>query len=471
VKVLHVAMECVPYSKVGGMADVVGALPHALETTGIDGSLLTPFYPQLFDGEVGAELAAFDVYIGGSAHAVRLLRAEPYGILVDQPTAFDRPGVYDDPRTGEGFTDSLFRCLVLQQAARTALSDGHLEADVVHCHDNHTGFLPVYLRDDGGPPTVFTIHNLAYQGLYAGTEFWLSGLHSDRFFGHSAYEFYGDLSLLKTGLMFADAVTTVSPSYADEILRPEHGHGFDGILRLRAGDLVGILNGIDTEEWNPATDARLDANYSAARPANKAKCKLAMLERAGLEPDAKAPLCGMVSRVTHQKGLDLVAAILPWLVRRGAQVLVLGSGDPSILDLYRGAQGRWPGRVALLEGYDETLSHRIYAGADIFCMPSRFEPCGLTQMYAMRYGAVPVATKMGGLKDTVLPFDPDHLDGTGVLADWATSDSFQGALDYALDLYAKPKLWRRVRRNGMRTDFSWERSAAEYAALYRRLVP
>ncbi|MHC4731568.1 MAG: glycogen synthase GlgA [Planctomycetota bacterium] len=469
-KVLHVAMECLPYSKVGGMADVVGALPGALEGTGIEGSLLTPFYPQLYDGEVGAEIAAFDVHIGGTGHRVRLLRAEPYGILVDQPTAFDRPGVYDNPQTGEGFTDSLFRCLVLQQTARTALRDGHLEADIVHCHDNHTGLLPAYLRDDGGPPTVFTIHNLAYQGRYAGSDFGLSGLAPDRFFGHSAFEFYGDFSLLKTGLIHADAITTVSPSYADEILRPEHGHALDGVLRLRAGDLVGILNGIDTEEWNPATDQRLAANYSAARPANKAKCKLAVLERAGLTLDEKAPLCGMVSRVTHQKGLDLVAAILPWLVRRGAQVLVLGSGDPSILDLFRGAQGRWPGCVALLEGYDEALAHLIYAGTDIFCMPSRFEPCGLTQMYAMRYGAVPVATKMGGLKDTVLPFDPNHLEVTGVLADWATSDSFQGALDYALDLFAKPKLWRRVRRNGMRRDFSWKRSAAEYAALYRRLI-
>jgi starch synthase len=463
-------MECLPFSKVGGMADVVGALPRALKATGIEGSILTPYYPQLFDGEVGAELAAFDVFIGGSAHAVRLLRAEPHAILVDQPTAFDRPGVYDNPLTGEGFTDSLFRCLVLQQTARTALRDGHLEADVVHCHDNHTGFLPVYLREDGGPPTVFTIHNLAYQGLYAGTEFWLSGLHSNRFFGHSAYEFYGDLSLLKTGLIFADAITTVSPSYADEILRPEHGHGLDGVLRLRADDIVGILNGIDTEAWNPATDPMLAAHYSAARPAGKAKCKQALLERVDLARDPKVPLVGMVSRVTHQKGLDLVAGILPWLVRCGAQVIVLGSGDPSILDLYRGAQGRWPGRVALLEGYDESLSHLVYAGADIFCMPSRFEPCGLTQMYAMRYGAVPVATKMGGLKDTVLPFDPDHLDGTGVLADWATSDSFQGALEYALDLFSKPKLWRRVRRNGMKTDFSWARSAEQYAALYRRLA-
>lgn len=469
-KVLHVAMECVPYSKVGGMADVVGALPHALEGTGIEGTLLTPYYAQLFDGEIGAELAAFDVYIGGRAHAVRLLRAEPYAVLVDQRTAFDRPAVYDDPRTGEGYGDNLFRFLVLQQAARTALRDGHLEADLVHCHDSHTGFLPAYLREDGGPPTVFTIHNLAYQGLYAGKEFWLTGFHSDRFFGHSAYEYYGDFSLMKTGLSFADTITTVSPSYADEILRPEHGHGLDGVLRWRADDLVGILNGIDAEEWNPATDVRLDANYSAARPAHKAQCKLAMLERAGLERDEQAPLCGMVSRVTHQKGLDLVAAILPWLVRRGAQVLVLGSGDASILDLFRGAQGRWPGRVALLEGYDEGLARKVYAGSDIFCMPSRFEPCGLSQMYAMRYGAVPVATKMGGLKDTVLPFDPDHPDGTGVLADWATSDSFRGALDYALDLYPQTKLWRRVRRNGMKQDFSWARSAAEYAALYRSLV-
>ena len=468
--VLHVAMECVPFSKVGGMADVVGALPGALAGVDIESRVLTPYYPQLYAGPVGKELAAFDVWIGGAVHRVRLLEAGPHGILVDHPGAFGRGGLYDDPASNQAYWDNLFRYLVLCQAARTALRHGVFPADVVHCHDSHTGFVPVYLRDDGGPPSVFTIHNLAYQGLYGAGDFWLSGLDPKRFYGHSAFEFFGDLSLMKTGIQHADIVTAVSPSYAEEILAPEHGHGLDGVLRLLGDRLVGILNGIDVQAWDPATDPNLPANYTAEKPAGKATCAAALRERGELEPDPKAPLVGMVSRFTHQKGLDLAGANLPWLVDRGAQVAVLGSGDTGIADLFRDARDRFPGRVALFEGYDEPLSHLIYAGADIFCMPSRFEPCGLSQMYAMRYGAVPVVTRMGGLKDTVLPFDEKHKDGTGVLADWATVDSLRGALDYALQLWKKPRLFRRMRRNGMERDFSWRRSAERYAEVYARIA-
>jgi starch synthase len=400
---------------------------------------------------------------------VRLLEAGPQAVLVDERVAYDRSGVYDDPVFGEGYWDNLFRSVVLQQAARVALRDRYLEADVVHCHDNHTGLLPVYLFDDGGPPSVFTIHNLAYQGRYGGGEFATTGLSPDRFHGHGPFEFHGDLSLMKAGILHASAITTVSPNYAREILRPEHGHGLDGVLRERTDRLVGILNGIDTKVWNPAKDKLLPANYSAAEPEGKAECKRALRERFGIGRDGDPPLCGMVSRVTHQKGIDLVGSLLPWLVRRGAQLVLLGSGSPGILDLFRGAQGRWPGRVAFVEGYDEDLAHLVYAGSDIFLMPSRFEPCGLSQMYAMRYGAVPVSTSQGGLLDTVLPFDDDRPGGTGVLAHWATADSIKGALDYALDLYEQPDKFARVRRNGMLRDFSWARSAKEYAGLYRRI--
>jgi starch synthase len=469
-RVLHVAMECVPFSKVGGMADVTGALPAVLKDLGIECSVLTPFYPQLYQGAVKGELAAFDVHVGSVAHRVRLLEAEPFGILVDQPAAFDRGGIYDDPRSGQGFGDNLFRCLVLCQAARTAVRQGIVHADVVHCHDNHTGFLPVFLKDDGGPPTLFTIHNLAYQGIYGAGDFWLTGLDPKRFYGHSAFEYFGDLNLMKAGISFADLVTTVSPSYAKEIVTPEHGHGLDGVLRLLGDRLLGILNGIDDKVWDPGNDPHLPVPYSARKPAGKERSKETLRERTHLEGDPQAPLVGLVSRFTHQKGLDLLGGNLSWLVRSGAQVVVLGNGDPNLVDLFRGAQGRWPGRVSILHGYDEALAHLVYAGADIFCMPSRFEPCGLSQMYAMRYGAVPVTTRMGGLKDTVLPFDETKLDGTGILADWATVDSLQGALDYALTLWKKPQLFRRLRRNGMERDFSWKRPAEQYAEAYRRVA-
>ncbi len=468
-RVLHVAMECLPFSKVGGMADVTGALPGVLAGLGVECRVLTPYYPQMYKGPVGKELAVFDVWIGSAAHRVRLLEAEPFGILVDQPTAFDRAGVYDDP-AGHGYGDNLFRCLVLCQAARFALRQGVYAPDIVHCHDNHTAFVPVYLKDDLGPPTVFTIHNLAYQGIYGGGDFWLTGLDPKRFYGHSAFEYFGDLNLMKSAILHADLVTTVSPSYAQEIVTKEHGHGLDGVLRHVGDRLIGILNGIDEQAWDPATDPNLPAQYTASKPANKEKCKEALRARAGIENDPQAPIVGLVSRFTHQKGLDLLGGNLPWLVRNGAQVAVLGNGDANLLDLFHGAQGRWPGRVSILNGYDEALAHLVYAGSDVFCMPSRFEPCGLSQMYAMRYGAVPVVTRMGGLKDTVLPFDEERRDGTGVLADWATVDSVQGALDYALQLWRKPQLFHRVRRNGMERDFSWKRSAEQYAEAYRRVA-
>ncbi|MCK6460849.1 MAG: glycogen synthase GlgA [Planctomycetes bacterium] len=468
-RVLHVAMECLPFSKVGGMADVTGALPAVLKGAGVESRVMTPYYPQIYKGALGREIGAFDVWVGSAAHRVRLFETEPFGILVDQPTAYDRAGVYDDPASGKGYGDNLFRCLVLCQAARAAVRQGIFAADVVHCHDNHTAFVPVYLKDDGGPPSVYTIHNFAYQGIYGAQDFWLTGLDPKRFHGHSAFEYFGDLNLMKAGISFADLVTTVSPSYAKEIVTPEHGHGLDGVLRHLGDRLVGILNGIDEKVWDPADDPHLPAGYSAAKPAGKEKCKEALRARAGLEIDPQAPIVGLVSRFTHQKGIDLLGSNLPWLVRAGAQVAVLGNGDAGLLDLFRGAQGRWPGRVALLEGYDEALAHLVYAGTDIFCMPSRFEPCGLSQMYAMRYGSVPVTTKMGGLKDTVLPFDEERRDGTGILADWATADSLQGALDYALTLWKKPQLFRMLRKNGMLRDFSWKRSAEQYAAAYERV--
>jgi len=463
-------MECVPFSKVGGMADVVGALPAALRAHGCGAKVLTPYYPQLHGPHGGRTLAEFEVSIGGWAHPVRLIRVGKHAVLVEQPTAFDRPGVYADPISGEGWDDSLFCCLVLQQAARTAVRDGHIRCDVVHCHDNHTGLLPTYLRDDGGPRSVYTIHNLAYQGRYAAERFALTGLDPSRFFGHSAFEFHGDFSLMKSGIVMADLVTTVSPGYAGEIVRPEEGQGLDGVLRGRGDRFVGILNGIDTDEWDPAKDPLLENHFSAGEVEGRARNKAALQEMAGLAVDDRAPLFGIVSRVTAQKGLDLIGPLLPWLIRSGAQLVMLGTGDPHILEVYRGAQGRWPDRVALLERYDEKAARAIYGSSDFFCMPSRFEPCGLTQMYAMRYGAVPVVTARGGLLDTVIPFSGERSGGTGILSTWATSDSYFGALDYALQLWAQPERYAEAQRNGMERDFGWNRSAELYLEHYRSLA-
>jgi len=452
------------------MADVVGALPAALRAHRCTGTVLTPWYPQIHGPHGGKVVAEYPIDIGGWSHAIRLIKVGRDAILVDEDAAFGRAGVYADPVTGEGYSDSLFRCLVLQQAARAAVRDGHVACDVVHCHDNHTGMLPAYLKDDGGPPSVFTIHNLAYQGRYGSDQFALTGLDPSRFFGHSAFEYHGDFSLMKSGIVMADLVTTVSPGYAEEVLRPEEGHGLDGVLRERGDRFIGILNGIDTKEWDPSSDPRLPFPFSPDELSPRAKNKRALQEMAGLAVDDDAPLFGIVSRVTAQKGLDLIGPLLPWLVRSGAQLVILGTGDPHILDVYRGAHGRWPDRCSLLERYDEEAARTIYGGADFFCMPSRFEPCGLTQMYAMRYGAVPVVTERGGLRDTVTPYTGERSGGTGILSTWATSDSYYGALDYALKLWAEPAQFSEAQRNGMLRDFSWKKSAARYLEAYRSLV-
>jgi len=359
---------------------------------------------------------------------------------------------------------------VLQQAARMALQEGLVKADIVHCHDNHTGLLPAYLKQDGGPATVFTIHNLAYQGLYPASDFAITGFDAADFEAPSPFEFHGDFSLMKAGLELADLVTAVSPGYAAEVVKPEDGERLDGVLLGRGDRFVGIINGIDTNMWDPASDALLPANYSMDEFDGKAECKKVLQERCKLDVEPDTPLIGIVTRVTQQKGLDLFAPLLPWIARRGAQLVVLGTGDPSIVEIFHGAHGRWPTRVSMLEAYNEEAAHLIYAGSDLFCMPSRFEPCGLSQMYAMRYGSVPVVTARGGLRDTVGPFDDEHPDGTGVLSWWATTDSFHGALEYALDLYGEPDQFARVRANGMGRDFSWTHSARQYLDQYERIL-
>ena len=463
-------MECLPYSKVGGMADVVGSLPAAQRALGCDARVLTPYYPRIHKGNVGKELGAFEIDIGGTMHPVRLLRAGHHVVLVDQPTAFDRDGIYSDPKTGVGWSDSLFQCLVLQQAARTALREGLLRADIVHCHDNHTGLLPAYLKQDGGPATVFTIHNLAYQGLYPASDFAITGIDPAALEAPSPFEFHGNFSLMKAGLELADLVTAVSPGYAAEVIQEEDGEGLDGVLLARGDRFVGIINGIDTTMWDPRSDALLPARYSMDDFDGKAACKKVLQERCELDVEPDTPLIGIVTRVTAQKGLDLLAPLLPWIVRRGAQLVMLGTGDLSIVEIFHGAHDRWPTRVSMVEAYDEEAAHLIYAGSDFFCMPSRFEPCGLSQMYAMRYGAVPVVTARGGLRDTVDPYDDEHPDGTGVLSWWATTDSFHGALQYALDLYGEPDKFARVRANAMGRDFSWTHSAEQYLEQYARIL-
>lgn len=476
-KVLYVTTEVHPHLKTGGLADVNAALPPALAAAGVDARLLLPAFPALVAAASGLR-APVTLGDGPGGHRIAILPCRIGALpayLVDVPALFSRDGNPYVDADGRDWLDNAVRFAALAfSAARFA--DGSVDLwrpDVVHSHDWHAGLAGAYLRARGGdvPASVFTIHNLAYQGQFDAGQFAGLGL-PDRFFAMHGVEFHGALNFMKAGLFYADRITTVSPSYAHEIQGPEFGFGMEGMLRSRAGAVSGILNGIDTRVWDPATDPALPANYDIAHPAGKALCKSALQAELGLDGGAVGPLLGVVSRLTPQKGLDLLLDALPGFLASGGQVALLGSGDRGVESAWRDAAGRAPGRVAVRGGYDEALAHRIVAGSDLIAVPSRFEPCGLTQMYAMRYGSLPLVRATGGLKDTVSDIDaPRHPDGTGFVFEAPTAEAAAAALRRALSLWTKPRDWARARENGMRRDFGWRRAAETYLALYRELRP
>jgi starch synthase len=350
---------------------------------------------------------------------------------------------------------------------------------VVHAHDWQAGLAPVYLktrfashRTLGGTPSVFTIHNLAYQGMFEPD--WLPRLDlSWDLLGIDALEFWGRISLLKGGINYSELITTVSPRYAAEIQTPEYGFGFDGILRRRSADLAGVLNGIDVEQWNPARDGHLPAPYDADDLSGKQAAKVAVLQQYGLRADERAlkrPLVGMISRMVDQKGFDLIAALPSEIAGLDASFVVLGTGEPRYQDFWRGLAVRHPERIGARIGFDEGLAHLIEAGADIFLMPSRFEPCGLNQMYSMRYGTVPVVRRVGGLADTVRDYSRGRPDATGFVFEEYTPSALLAALSRALTLFREPAGWRALQLAGMRQDHSWDRSAREYVKIYERAM-
>jgi starch synthase len=346
---------------------------------------------------------------------------------------------------------------------------------VVHAHDWHAALSCTYLHAHpaGRTVSVYTVHNLAYQGLFPLDDCVLLGL-SSRYLSPAALEFHGQMSFMKGGLKFADRVTTVSPSYAREITTHEFGAGLEGVIRGRGADVSGILNGIDTQVWNPATDTALPERYSVAHPQGKVRCKASLQAQFGLSVDARAPLIGVVSRLTSQKGLDLVLAILPELLRHGAQLVVQGTGDALLESALRKAAAMHPGHVGVMVGYDEIGAHRLIAGADMIAVPSRFEPCGLTQLYGLRYGTVPIVRRVGGLADTVHEAGggagaaADVLPVNGFVFDAATAPAFQAAIARAIDCYHQPPRWSELMRRGMQLDHSWSGPATHYMALYEK---
>jgi starch synthase len=471
-KVLSVASECVPLVKTGGLADVVGALPAALARLNVEMRVMLPAYPGLVKqlGKV-AEIAADDDLFGGKA---RVLKGTIDGITIlalDAPHLYDRKGgIYGDPAdypdNSERFAALSFAAV---QIARFGGKDGWVP-DILHAHDWQAALAPAYLRWSGDTrlKSVLTIHNIAFQGMAPVGKLSALKLAAD-WFNPGGYEYWGNISALKAGLVTADKLTTVSPTYAAELMRGEYGMGLDGVMRARAADMTGILNGVDTGLWDPE---REPLPYGLKAIDSKAKARAALITEFGLG-EVPGPLAIIVSRMTEQKGIDLIAEVAPDFVQMGGGLVVLGSGDAGLQEAMLRLTQSLPGRVAVKIGYDEVLSHRMFSGGDVVLVPSRFEPCGLTQMYGLRYGTLPVVAATGGLNDTVIDANPVALDAgvaTGFMFHPTDALALRQTLRRVVDTYGAKKRWALIQRNAMRADVGWEASARAYLALYQGLA-
>ncbi len=480
-RILMIASEAQPFSKTGGLADVATALPKALGRLGHDVTVLTPRYRGAADGPV---VGTGTVEVAGYPFRARLLEhvigPGARVLLLDCPELYDREGIYYE--AGGDYADNPIRFAFLSAAAIDFAAQQTAPFDVIHTHDWQGGLAPIYARRlaeatsgrvGGHPGTVLTIHNLAYQGIFDKS--WVPRLGLDwQDFTLNGFEFFDRLSFLKAGINFADAMTTVSPTYADEIQRPEYGQTLDGVIGAGRARPPGILNGTAPDEWTPAADPFLPEPFDADRLPAKAVSKRALLERFGLpitsDPLAR-PVIGMVSRMVDQKGLDLIAAVSSHLAALDATFIVVGTGEPRYQDMWRLLAQWHPDRISVFVGFDERRAHLVEAGADLFLMPSRFEPCGLNQMYSLRYGTIPIVRAVGGLVDTVRPHNPKNGQGTGFLFAEYEPVAMWRTIEAALATFPNKKIWTRLQKNGMRADFSWDRSAAEYVKIYRRLRP
>ena len=480
------ASEVAPFAKTGGLADVLLGLGRWLgrkapQGPGHDVRIFLPYYRKIaasglatqpLPGAQDLEVRFPQRTIRFSIRTAPLPQSDVLVHFVDCKELYDRDGIY----TEEG--DEPLRFALLARAVLETCQRLQWAPDVVHCNDWHTALLPLYLRTVyawdrmfGATKTVLTIHNIGYQGLFDQSTLDVVGLGDQRAHVHHGDLRDGKVSFLKTGVLHAHRVTTVSKTYAREIQTAEHGMGMDELLRGRSGDLVGIVNGVDYGEWNPADDPRIPHHYSAADLGGKAKMKAAMLQRFQLPHDPRAPVFGVVSRLTAQKGFELFADSIPvFLQREDMRLCVLGSGEDKHEKYFQWLRDTWPRKVGIYRGFQEDLAHWIEAGSDVFLMPSRFEPCGLNQMYSLRYGTPPIVRRTGGLADTVEPWDPATRTGTGFLFDEYSSQALAGTIDWALRNWRDQKGWQQLMKNGMQKDFSWDRQGPEYVALYRSLT-
>lgn len=480
-RILFLSSEVTPFAKTGGLADVAGSLPDALKRQGADVSIALPLYRVTREGDFSMQplLSGLQVSLGSANLTGNVLQAKTRAgvpvYLFEREDLFDRPNLY---ATSEGdYYDNLERFVYFNRAALIFLKHMGSPIDVIHCHDWQTGLVPAYLktiyRDDpllASTATLFTIHNIGYQGLFPQEKLALCGL-PPQVFQMEGLEYWGQISLLKAGMVYADALTTVSPSYAREIQDPEFGLGMEGVLQKRAKDLYGILNGVDYDSWSPEKDPDIPYPYDMDRTGEKAKNKGALLYEVGLKESLQdRPLFGMISRLSAQKGCDLLVQAMDEMVGLGAGLVILGSGEEKYQRLLEKGARKHPGAVSLRLGFDESLAHRIMAGADLLLIPSLYEPCGLTQMYALKYGTVPLVRATGGLHDTVVPFDSKAKKGNGFKFGPYKAEALMGAVKEAGRVYKDSTTWQVLMRNGMGEDFSWDRSAQRYFDLYQSIL-
>lgn len=480
------ASEVAGFARTGGLGDVMGTLPRELARFGHDVKVCLPWYGQIDDDRIGvrAENVNAVVDIDGTTgevvlgrHAESRLKLEL--LLIGNDDYFGRPSLYVDPETGKEYPDNDVRFAFYSKAVIEVCRRLRWRPDIVHVHDWQAALIPVYLktvhRDDPlwrGTPTVLTIHNLGYQGTFAGDRFAGLGLPSALMYSMTgALEFYGNVNFLKGGIVMSDRITTVSERYATEIQStPEFGHGLEGVLRERSADIVGILNGVDYTVWSPSRDKEIPFRYHPANLSGKRMSKIELLNRAGMPHREKSALIGMVSRLADQKGLDLIAEASEQLMAMDVQLVVLGTGDRVYHELFSDLQAKYPDKCRVWLTFDNQLAHQIEAAADIFLMPSRYEPCGLNQLYSLKYGTVPVVRKVGGLADTVVDYDETTGEGTGFVFDDYSVAAMMTALERAVNLYRRKRAWTKLMKAGMRQDFSWKRSAAKYQALFETLA-
>lgn len=480
-KVLLLTSEAVPFAKTGGLADVAGALPQALKGLGLDVRLVLPLYRTVRSGDFEMRSLGEDLEIPMGRQRLKAgiwEFQEERGIpvyFIEREDLYDRPHLYGNEK-GD-YYDNFERFVFFASAALEIMEKISFKPDIIHCHDWQTGMVPCLIQgaDESafhrGIPTVFTIHNLGYQGLFPEEKMPLTGLKKEDFFHPEGLEYWGQISLLKAGINYSNAITTVSPTYAREIQTPEYGMGMEGVLARRKTLLHGILNGIDYRHWDPSHDNYIPAAYAPGALKGKAICKTSLMAEMGLDRSMKnRPLLAMVSRLDKQKGLDLFVKILDHVFALNVGMVVLGSGSEEIQKGLAEVSRKKPGRLGLKLGFDEALAHRIIAGADIFLIPSRYEPCGLTQMYALKYGTVPVVRATGGLDDTVAPFDPKSGKGNGFKFRAYTGQAFFAAIKRAVAIFQNSGAWTHLMENGMKEDFSWARSARAYRALYESVA-